>query len=89
MRPNVLSALAQLGHAYFKFVVADAADEHEALGLVDELSLPRGRVLFMPEARSASELRERSGWVAERALASGVRYSGRLHLELYGGRRGT
>lgn len=86
---RVIEALRDTGKAYFKFVLADAADEREVLDLIEACGLPRERVLFMPEARSAPELRERSPWVAAAALRARVRFSSRLHLELYGGKRGT
>lgn len=87
--PEVLRALRETGRAYFKLVVASPADEEEAERLIAALELPRDRVLFMPEARSAAELRERSPAVAAAALRARVRFSSRLHLELYGGKRGT
>ncbi|HSC88326.1 MAG TPA: 7-carboxy-7-deazaguanine synthase QueE [Polyangiaceae bacterium] len=86
---RALGVFADSPRARFKFVLSDEADEREALELSDRLKLARDRVIFMPEARDASELRERSPWVAAAALRARVRFSGRLHLELYGGRRGT
>jgi hypothetical protein len=42
----------------------------------------------MPEAATPAELSERSGFVAAEALRRGVRYSTRLHVEIWGGVRG-
>lgn len=75
--------------AWFKFVVESESDAGEALELCDELSVPRSRTLFMPQAQNAGELRERAPVVAAWALEARVRFSGRVHLELWGGRRGT
>ena len=50
---------------------------------------PSERVLLMPEANDREQLRARSFTVAEAARARGFRFSSRLHLELWGGRRGT
>lgn len=85
---RVLAALSQRG-AYFKFVVSDAADVREVEELVEELSLSKDQVLLMPEASDVEQLRARGSRVANWAAARSFRYSGRLHLELFGGRRGT
>lgn len=89
LRPSAIAHFAGLDHAYFKFVVRDGADADEALALVRASQLRPERVLFMPEARDALELRARGAEVAELALRARVRYSGRMHLELFGGGRGV
>jgi len=43
----------------------------------------------MPEARTLALMRERSAWLGELCKARGYRYAHRLHIELYGNRRGT
>lgn len=89
IRPAVLEVF--LGHrrAFFKFVIGTAADVVEARGLTRRLGIGAERVIFMPEARTKEELRQRSPAVAGWALAERVRFGSRLHLELYDGRRGT
>ncbi len=89
LRPSVLHALRDAGSSYLKLVVRNDADCAEADALVKELAWPRDRVLFMPEANDREALRARSLPVAEAARARGFRFSPRLHLELWGGRRGT
>jgi 7-carboxy-7-deazaguanine synthase len=89
LRPAVLLALRDAGRSYLKLVVESDADYAEADALVQELSWPRERVLFMPQATDREMLRARSLPVAEAARARGFRFSSRLHLELWGGRRGT
>ena len=89
VRPAVLLALRDAGSSFLKLVVHGDADYAEADALVRRLAWPRDRVLFMPEASDRETLRARSLPVAEAAKAHGVRFSSRLHLELWGGRRGT
>ena len=89
LRPTVLLALRDAGHSYLKFVVQNDVDYAEADALVKHLAWPRERVLFMPQASDREVLRARSISVAEAARARGFRFSSRLHLELWGGRRGT
>jgi organic radical activating enzyme len=89
LRLPVLRALRDAPAAYLKLVVRTDADYDEAEALVARLAWPQNRVLFMPEANDRESLRARSLGVAEAARKRGFRFSSRLHLELWGGRRGT
>jgi 7-carboxy-7-deazaguanine synthase len=89
IKPEVLRVLHDTGRAYLKLVVRGDADYAEADALVAQLAWPSDRVLLMPEATDRESLRARSFDVAEAARARSFRFSSRLHLELWGGRRGT
>lgn len=89
LRLPVLRALRDAPAAFLKLVVRSNADYDEADALVARLAWPKNRVLFMPEANDRDSLRARSLEVAEAARQRGFRFSSRLHLELWGGRRGT
>lgn len=88
LRKAALLRFVELG-AYFKFVVESARDVDEVDALAFDLGLTQDRVLLMPQAASVEVLRERAPEVAAWATSRAYRYSGRLHLELFGGRRGT
>lgn len=73
----------------FKFVVRGSADLAEIDAVLSRLAGWRaGEVMLMPEgvALPGHELRT---WVIETCLARGWRYAHRLHIELFGNRRGT
>ena len=89
IRPDVLALFRDSGRAYLKLVVHGEADYAEADSLVARLAWPTNRVLFMPQASDRERLRAASFAVAEAARARSFRFSTRLHLELWGGRRGT
>jgi len=89
IKPEALQALRATGRAYLKLVVRSARDTSEAEALRARFGFERERTLLMPEAASAEELRERSPLVADWAQQLGVRFTDRLHLTLWGGRRGT
>jgi organic radical activating enzyme len=88
IRPDILGVFRDAG-GFLKLVVQGPADHAEADALVARLGWPRERVVLMPEANDREQLRARSFAVAEAARERGVRFSSRLHLELWGGRRGT
>jgi 7-carboxy-7-deazaguanine synthase len=73
-----------------KFVVAEEADLDEIRQILDGLrNWSPADVLLMPEGTDVDTLRRRGAWVAERCKDLGFRYCPRLHVELYGSRRGT
>jgi organic radical activating enzyme len=89
IRPDALNALRDTGRAYLKLVVKTEAERDEAEALRERFGFARDRTLLMPEAISRDELDARGPQVAAWAQALTVRYSGRLHVALWGGRRGT
>ncbi len=85
---GVLAQFRDTERAFLKLVISSVADLIEADELVATLTWPRDRVMLMPEARSPAELAARSPLVAEAAIARGYRFSTRLHVLLWGGKRG-
>jgi organic radical activating enzyme len=75
--------------AWWKFVVTDAGDVAEVLRLAERFALPRGRILLQPEAVRREDLLERSPWVVEACKRHGFRFSPRLHVLLWGAKRGV
>ncbi|MDB6113415.1 MAG: radical protein [Lacunisphaera sp.] len=90
-QPGVVRAWLD-GHGYqLKFVVAQPADVDEIESMLAELGrdVPRAKVLLMPEGVTVEALRAKAGWLSELCKARGYRYAPRLHVELYGNKRGT
>jgi 7-carboxy-7-deazaguanine synthase len=88
-QPEVLLRL-MAGYDYqLKFVIAREADIDEVRALVSQLNAPAGKVILMPEGIRADILRERGLWLAELCKQHGFRFSPRLHVDLYGNRRGV
>ncbi len=87
-----LGALLQLVALYdyqLKFVVEAPSDLEEVRALLGRLQADRSRVILMPEGTDRETLRERGVWLAEICKAEGFRFSPRLHIDLYGNRRGV
>ncbi len=89
IRPEALIALRDTGRAYLKLVVKSEQDRDEAEALRERFGFERDRTLLMPEAATRQELDQRSPLVAAWSQALSVRFSSRLHVALWGGRRGT
>jgi 7-carboxy-7-deazaguanine synthase len=88
INPEAIRAFLRLD-TWWKFVVASEADVDEVLRLSEQHALPRERILLQPEALRPQELLERAPWVVEACKRHGFRFSPRLHLALWGARRGV
>ena len=89
MQPETLRRLMAAYAYQLKFVIARPEDMAEVNDLVRALDADSGRVILMPEGIDADVLRERGVWLAEICKREGYRFSPRLHVDLYGNRRGT
>lgn len=74
-----------------KFVLSQPEDVNEIETMLTQLGrdIPRAKVLLMPEGVTTEALQARAGWLGELCKQRGYRYAPRLHIELYGHRRGT
>jgi 7-carboxy-7-deazaguanine synthase len=88
-QPAVLRRLMAEFDYQLKFVIARAEDVEEARAVVKSLGTPAGKVILMAEGVNADVLHERSLWLAELCKEYGYRFSPRLHVDLYGNRRGV
>ncbi|MGA2712595.1 MAG: 7-carboxy-7-deazaguanine synthase QueE [Bryobacteraceae bacterium] len=89
LQPEVLRRL-MAGYDYqLKFVIAREEDVEEARAVASQVGAPASKVILMPEGVTAEMLDERGAWLAEICKQHGFRFSPRLHVHLYGNRRGV
>ena len=72
----------------FKIVVGDAPDLQDAQRLLAEHRIPAARAMLMPEGMTEERLRAHAPAIAQACKESGLRFSPRLHIWLWGARRG-
>lgn len=89
IQPEVLKKLMAHCEYQLKFVVSTPEDLPEIRTLIEQLHARRERVLLMPEGIDAETLRQRGQWLVEVCKTEGFRFSPRLHVELWGARRGV
>jgi organic radical activating enzyme len=88
IRPFVLAGLSATGRAAFK-VVADGPDDlHEILGIVDPAGIPHREVWVMPEGATPDRLDRDLAPLAEAAIGAGFNFTHRLHVLVWGDKRG-
>lgn len=91
IQPDVLAAWVS-GYDYqLKFVVAQPEDIAEIQRVLEALGrpVPPEQVLLMPEGSRPDTLRGRDVWLVEACKRTGFRYCRRLHVDLFGARRGV
>lgn len=89
LKAEALAFFANSPKAWFKFVVAEPADLEEIQTLCDTYQLTRQRALLMPEGRTPAELDRHAAWLAEVCRDRGFRFCDRLHIRLWGDKRGV
>lgn len=86
-RPEVLRAFESTGRASFKFVAVEPTDLDEISDIVDGCGLTD--VWVMPEGTDADTVVERGRTLIGPVLARGWNFTTRLHVLLWGNRRGV
>lgn len=86
-RPEVLKGYQATGKAWFKFVVSSDADLAEIEEIVSECGLTK--VMLMALGKTETEQRTQQELVAQYAQARGWHFTPRLHVLIYGNKRGV
>jgi 7-carboxy-7-deazaguanine synthase len=89
-RPEVVARMTRAYRYQLKYVIdrpgdVDDVDRHvRGIG-----GIVPSRVFLMPQGTDANELRQKTSWLRPAAEERGYSVSPRLHIELFGNRRGT
>jgi 7-carboxy-7-deazaguanine synthase len=93
IRPDVLTKFVEYWErsrqVAFKFVVQQLSDFEELDYLVSNIGIPPEAVWIMPEGRSLNEISEIVQDVAETAVGKGYNLTTRLHVQVWGDKRGV
>lgn len=90
-RPDVVAAWCEAYDFQLKFVVSSAAELSQIERLLDAAGVRPSpeKVLLMPEGRTLEELHRLNPQVVDWCKERGWRYCSRLHIDLFGNKRGT
>lgn len=86
---EALFAIALHQNAWFKFVVASEDDISEVLDVAKSCKIPRSRIILMPEATTQEELIAKRPQLIEWCLKYNLRFSDRLHISVWGCKKGV
>ncbi|MBK1827068.1 7-carboxy-7-deazaguanine synthase QueE [Haloferula rosea] len=84
-----LTHFAASTKSWFKFVVSKSHEINEIEALATRFQIPAERILLMPEGRTPAELDRHGEEVAALCLDRGWRFCDRLHVRLWGEKRGV
>lgn len=88
-QPEVLKQLMANYPYQLKFVVSSEDDLAEIEAMCTEVGASRRHVILMPEGTDRDTLQQRGLWLAEVSKRTGYRFSPRLHVDLWGAKRGV
>ncbi len=84
-----LQNFAARENAWFKFVIQSEDDLTEVQHLEKTFGLSKHKILLMPQGRTAEVLQDKRLWLADICRDQGYRFSDRLHIQLWGSKRGV
>lgn len=85
---EALEALRDTGNAWLKLVVESNVNRDEVDAIVNLVAWPSERVYLMPQCRSPEELVHSTPEIVNMAIHARYKFTGRLHLQVWGGQRG-
>lgn len=88
-RPGAYRFFAASAKANFKFVVAERRDLAEVLDLTNRYQIAPEKVWLMPMASTRAALARRRRWLVDICKNYNFRYSDRLHIEIWGKKKGV
>ena len=88
-RPEVLRAFKNTDKATFKFVVRDVSDFEEIYAIVEGFSIELDKVFIMPEGQDPETISTRVNELVDRVVWEGYNLTTRLHVLLWGSKRGV
>ena len=88
-QPDVLRRLMEEYDYQLKFVLTSPSDMDEIHRILEDTGADPDGVVLMAEGRSSDAIRERAQWIVEICKKEGYRYSPRLHVDIWGDRRGV
>lgn len=74
---------------YYKFVVDKKSDIKEIKAFIKKHKIDKENVILMPQGTKKSEIEKRSKWLIEICKKENFRFTTRLHIILFNGKRKT
>lgn len=89
LSPDVIRAFLAAYDCQVKFVVDAPEDVDEVRELQASVPIPAEDIVLMPQGLTADETRPCLRWLAEACVRHGYRLSPRMHVDIWGTRRGV
>ena len=86
---RAISFFANSPKANFKFVVDKEDDLQEVLSLIQQYEISTKRIYLMPQGINSETLRQKQQWLIELCKQYGFNYTDRIHIHIYGNKKGV
>ena len=87
--PDVIRKFLNHYECQVKFVVDSPEDIEEIRTLKVEIPIPAEKIVLMPQGITPEELQPKQEWLVEICKAERYRYSPRIHVDIWGSKRGV
>jgi len=87
LHTDILSIMSELPNSWFKFVIGQESDWNEIQKLIDAQIIRKHQILLMPLGQNRQELQYTIPICLKIAIKNQVRYSSRMHIELWGSKK--
>lgn len=88
-KPAAYEYFSRNEKAIFKFVIATENDLTEVLDICQKYQIPNQKVYLMPEGTNPEALKNKQQWLIEVCKKYQFHYTDRLHVHIYGDKRGV
>jgi 7-carboxy-7-deazaguanine synthase len=86
---EAIGFFANSSKANFKFVMDAEEDVREVLELQEAFHIASGRIYLMPQGKNPETLKSKEKWLMEICAANDFNYTDRLHIRIFGDKRGV
>ena len=89
IRPDVIRKFLDVYPCQVKFVVDTPEDLAEIQALQRDIAIPAETILLMPQGTIPTVLQQKQEWLVDLCKQNGYRYSPRVHVDIWGDKRGV
>jgi 7-carboxy-7-deazaguanine synthase len=89
LKPDAIRFFAGSPKSNFKFVIDTITDLDEVLEVIGTYNIDKRKVYLMPQGINAETLRKKQQWLVEKCKEFGFNYTDRIHIHIYGDKRGV
>ncbi len=89
IRPEVIRKFLDSYPCQVKFVVDTPEDLAEIKTLQEDIDISSEKIMLMPQGKTSNVLHEKQEWLVELCKENGYRFSPRVHVDIWGEKRGV
>ena len=89
IRPEVIRKFLDSYQCQVKFVVDTPNDLAEIQSLQEDIDIPSETIMLMPQGKTPRILQQKQEWLVELCKENGYRFSPRVHVDIWGEKRGV